>query len=111
MTKFSEIKKYLLNHSKHAVESIIDSTEPFVMDYIQSPFGFAETDNVDDIEGLVKDIDAIFYDLVCEPDGRIRRGLVNHTIKREKQRWLEGRNATTYGRHIARLGYLLNKNR
>ena len=109
MTTFKEIKKYLLDNSKYAVESIVDSTEPFVMDYLKHPFGFAETDNVNDIDELVKDIDAIFYYLICEPDGRIRRGLVNHTIKREKLRWQEGKNATAYGRHIARLGHLLNK--
>ena len=109
MIKFEDVKNYVLDNSKYAVASIVDATEPFVMDYLKHPSGFAETDNVNNVEILMKDIDAGFYDLVCEPDGRIRRGLVNHTVKREKLRWQEGRNAAFYGRHIARLGYLLNK--
>ena len=106
---FQEVKNYLLNNSNNAIESIVDATEPFVMDYIKYPLGFAETDNINDIDQLLKDIDNTFIEFKLETDGRIRRGMINHVIKKETQRWNEGKNAWYYGRHIARLGYLLNK--
>jgi hypothetical protein len=73
-----------------------------------TPVGFAETDNYNDIVKLTKEIEESFFGFELEPDGRVRRGLINTDIKREQQRWKE-RNAGFFGRHIGRLAYLLNE--
>jgi len=101
---FQEIKDYIKANCKNSVDSIIDATEPFVMDYITCPVGYAETNNVNDLDKLIEDITMAF---IFDPDGRKRRGEINWCVKREKQRWLEGRNAGFFGRHIGRVGYLL----
>lgn len=107
---FQQVKDYLKANTKHSVEKLIDATEPFVMDYINRPYGFAETDNVYDIQELTAEIDdAFYYGIGAETDGRIRKGLLNDAIKRETTRWKEGRNAGFYGRHIGRLAYLLTQ--
>lgn len=106
---FSEVKNYVLKNSNHAVESIIDATELFVLDYIKHPVGYAETDKITDIDVLMQEIDNAFREFTWELDGRVRRGMINHVIKIETSRWRQGRNAWYYGRHIGRLAYLLNK--
>lgn len=106
---FDYVKSYINHNCSNVVEAIVDATEPFVMDYIQHPYGFAETDNVNDMNELLKEIDLSFMMLASEPDGRVRRGLINQTVKREKTRWLNGRNAWFYGRFIGRVAYLLNE--
>ena len=106
---FNDVKDYINQNCSNVVNSIVDVTEPFVMDYIKRPYGFAETDGVNDIGELIKEIDLSFRMLACEPDGRVRRGLILQTIKREKIRWMEAENAWFYGRFIGRLAYLLNE--
>ena len=80
------------------------------MDYIKSPFGFAETDNVNDLDLLTKEINNSFkmlsWELVPE-----RNRLIKSNIKRETERWNDGKNAGFYGRYIGRLAYLLNENK
>jgi hypothetical protein len=102
---FIKVKDYLLTNCKFPIEKIIDSTEPFVMDYVKCPVGYAETDNLNDTDELFKEIDEHFTYLALE-DGRVRRGLINHIIRKETRCW-NVRNAGYYGRHIARLAYLL----
>ena len=104
---FLKVKNHLLTNCPDAIESIIDSTEPFVLDYINYPVGYAETDELNDIDKLTKDINNHFRDIAYEQDGRVRRGLINRVITIETTRWNEGRNAWYYGRHIGRLAYLL----
>jgi hypothetical protein len=109
---FQQVKNYVLKNciylNTHLVSEIIDSTESFVMDYIECPVGYTETDNLNDINDLVKLIELSFYEIEFEPDGRRRRGLTNHIVKKERKRWIEGHNAGFYGRHIGRLAHLLN---
>jgi hypothetical protein len=105
---YNDVREYIKNNTKYSVDSIIDVVEPFSMYYIQHPVGFAETDNYNDIVKLTKEIEESFFGFELEPDGRVRRGLINTDIKREQQRWKE-RNAGFFGRHIGRLAYLLNE--
>ena len=104
---FKEVKDYLLTNCQFPVERIIDSTDPFVMDYIKCPVGYAETNDLNDIDELLKEIDEHFTYLACE-DGRVRRGIINRTVRQETKLW-NVRNASYYGRHIGRLAYLLSK--
>ena len=106
---FDEVKDYVMNNCPFAIERIIDSTEPFVMDYVDCPVGYAETNNLNDIDELTKEINEHFKEFSYEYDGRVRRGLINRVVRIETTRWNEGRNAWYYGRHIGRLAYLLNK--
>ena len=105
---FKEVKEFILKNSNNAIESIIDATEPFVMDYMNSPFGFAETDNENEIEPL---LDSLYWSFVSTPDGRVRRGEINSVIKREREKWNNGRNAGSVGRLIGRIAHLLNQSR
>ena len=105
---FKEVKEFILKNSNNAVESIIDATEPFVMYYMNSPFGFAETDNENEIEPL---LDSLYWSFVFTPDGRVRRGEINSVIKREREKWNNGRNAGSVGRLIGRIAHLLNQSR
>ena len=118
---FDEVKGYVMNNCPEAqrwffdtqtytgIERIIDSTEPFVMDYVDCPVGYAETNNLNDIDELTKEINEHFKEFSYVYDGRVRRGIINRIVKTEISRWNEGRNAWYYGRHIGRLAYLLNK--
>jgi hypothetical protein len=108
---FNDVKDYINQNCSNVVNTIVDATEPFVMDYIKHPYGFAETDGVNDIGELIKEINLSFMMLASEPDGRVRRGLISQTIKREKTRWIEGHNAWFYGRFIGRVAYLLNEDK
>lgn len=107
---FKEVKNYLINSSEFAIESIIDSVEPFVMDYIKHPFGFAETDNVNDLDLLTKEINNSFQ-MLSYDTAQERNRLIKSNIKRETERWNDGKNAGFYGRHIGRLAYLLNESK
>ena len=106
---FNDVKLYIKTHCNHSIDEIVDATEPFVMDYIKHPFGFAETNDENDIDSLINTINQSFSEFTYEPDGRVRRGLISRTIKIEKTRWEEGRNAWFYGRFIGRVAYLMNK--
>ncbi len=104
---YEQVREYIKNNMKHSIDSIVDAVEPFSMEYIKSPFGFAETDDYNDIVKLVEEIQQSFYFISLE-DGRSRKGIISRNIKQEQQRWKEG-NAGFFGRHIGRLAYLLNK--
>ena len=105
---YNDVREYIKNNTEHSIDSILDVVEPFSMDYITLPVGFAETDNYNDINKLMKEIDLGFLMIATEPDGRIRKGIISRDIKREQERW-EERNAGFFGRHIGRLAYLLNE--
>lgn len=105
---FAEVKDFIKENCKYPIDEMIDVTKPFAMDYIKYPFGYAETDNLNDIQTCVKDINEYFISVEIESDGRVRRGVINHYVKKEKERWAS-RNAWGLGRHIGRLAYLLNK--
>jgi hypothetical protein len=109
---FDEVTEFLVRQHQYLnyqdIKKIMNSVEPFVMDYITCPVGYAETDNLNDINQLVNEIKEAYYGIEFEPDGRKRNRLVNDIIKTETTRWSEGRNAGFYGRHIGRLAYLLN---
>jgi len=105
---FQQVKNYVLTNCSHAIERIIDSTEPFVMDYIECPVGYTETNNLNNINELTKEINEHFKDFTYEEDGRVRRHMINRVIKTEISRWNESHDAWYYGRHIGRLAHLLN---
>lgn len=103
---FEDVKNYIKKTNKYYVLEIIDSVEPFVMYYIKSPFGYAETDRLNDIDECTKHIDDLFLSFhLCNQ--REYNKMVDDTIKIETQRWKE-RNAWAYGRYIGRLAHLLN---
>jgi len=104
---FEEVKYYIFMNCPDAIESIVNATESFVMDYVKCPVGYAETDKLEDGDKLTKEINDHFKEFNCE-DGRVRRGMINAVIKMETKRWNEERSAWYYGRHIGRLAYLLN---
>jgi predicted transcriptional regulator len=106
--KFEDVKNYIHIFSKHYVDEIIDVTEPFVMDYINSPHGFAETDNLNDIDECIREIEHMFWQYDVAENKRERNRMIKQTIKTETERW-KMRNAWAYGRFIGRLGYLINK--
>ena len=104
---FKEVKHYIFLNCPNAIESIVNATESFVMDYVKCPVGYAETDKLEDGDKLTKEINNHFkeFDYV---DGRVRRGMINNVIEMEIKRWNEERSAWYYGRHIGRLAHLLN---
>ena len=107
---FQEVKDYVKSnlHQPIAIEEIMDAVEPFVMDYIQSPFGFAETDGVNDKKECMNELYLHFLGISVETDGRVRRGLIRQTVKKEKERWAQW-SAWGFGRYMGRLAYLLNE--
>ena len=105
---YNDVREFIKENVKNSIDSIVDVVEPFSMDYINSPFGFAETDNYNDMDKLIREIELGFLMITSEPDGRVRKGLINRNIKQEQERW-EQRNAGFFGRHIGRLAYLLNE--
>ena len=90
---------------KNYQEELMNAVQPFVADYQTHPIGFAETDNLNDIEECQKIVDSLMWDFnkcmtVTEK---------KHAIKRELDRWNNGKNAGGFGRYIARLEYLKTK--
>ena len=89
------------NYEKELMEAIA----PFVEDYKQFPRGFAETDNLNDLDECQKEVDKMMWEFNhCDISDK------KSVIKREKDRWLNGRNAGAFGRYIGRLEYLKTKN-
>lgn len=106
--KFEDVKNYIHIFSDYYVDEIIDVVEPFVMDYITSPHGYAETDNLNDIDKCIREIEHMFWQYEMTETKRERTQMIKQTIKTETERWKQ-RNAWAYGRYIGRLAYLLNK--
>lgn len=106
--KFEDVKNYIHIFSKHYVDEIIDAVEPFAMDYIESPYGFAETDNLNNIDECIREIEHMFWQYDVAENKRERNRMIKQTIKTETERW-KMRNAWAYGRYIGRLAYLINK--
>ena len=75
------------------------AVQPFMEFYISCPVGFAETNDLNDIDECLK----IIKQLNSHCD-------IRSSIKQETKRFSEGRNAGQFGRHIGRLAYLLTKN-
>lgn len=105
---FDDVKNYIHIFSKHYVDEIIDAVEPFAMDYIQSPYGYAETDKLNDIDECITQIEHMFWQFDVAETKRERNRMIKETIKTETERWKQ-RNAWAYGRYIGRLAYLINK--
>jgi hypothetical protein len=109
---YQDVKDYIYNsckwatHKNYSVEAVLNAVEPFAMDYITLPVGFAETDNLNDIDKLIRELDNSFMSFMLD-DGRKVRSHIKFIVKIETERWKE-RNAWFYGRHIGRLAYLLN---
>ena len=104
---FEDVKNYIKIFSNHYNEEIVNACEPFAMDYILSPFGFAETDNLNDIDAVISDIENGFWMISLENKTEQRK-MIRHAVKTETERWKQ-RNAWGYGRLIGRLAYLINK--
>lgn len=104
--KFEDVKNYIKIFSNHYNEEIVNACEPFAMDYIEHPYGFAETDGVDDINEIISDIENGFWMISLEPK-RKQNQMIKHAVKTETERWKQ-RNAWAYGRMIGRLAYLIN---
>jgi hypothetical protein len=106
---FQDVRNYIHQHAKHYVDDIIDVVQPFAMDYIKHPYGFAETDKLNDIDECIKEIDELFISFTLANQREYNR-MVNETIEVEFKRWKD-RNAWAYGRYIGRLAYLLNQSK
>jgi hypothetical protein len=107
--KFEDVKNYIHIFSKHYVDEIIDAVEPFAMNYIKCPVGYAETDRLNNINDCITEIEHLFWNFdMCETK-RERNKIIKETIKTETTRWKTDKNAWSYGRMIARLAYLINK--
>lgn len=106
--KFEDVKSYIHIFSKHYVDEIIDSVEPFVMNYIKCPVGYAETDHLNDVNECITQIEHMFWQFDVAENKKERNRMIRETIKTESERWKE-RNAWAFGRYIARLAYLINK--
>ncbi len=83
-------------------QELMEAIAPFVEDYKQFPRGFAETDNLNDINECQKEVDEMMNNFNKCATAEEKRFF----IKLEKDRWLNGKNAGAYGRFIARLEYL-----
>ena len=105
--KFEDVKNYIKIFSNHYNENIVNACEPFAMDYILSPFGFAETDNLNDVDEVISEIENGFWMISLEPKGNQTK-MIKHAVATETERWKQ-RNAWGYGRMIGRLAYLINK--
>jgi hypothetical protein len=105
---FEDVKNYIHIFSKYYVDEIIDAVEPFAMNYIKFPVGYAETDNLNDIDECITEIEHLFWNFDMVDSKRERNKMINQTIKTETERWKD-RNAWAYGRMIGRLAYLINK--
>jgi hypothetical protein len=85
-------------------QELMDAIEPFLQYYQKYPIGFAETNDLNDIKKcedivltLLKDFE-ISYPYEKE-----------QIIKREVEKWKDGKNGGVYGRYIARFLYLKTK--
>ena len=87
-------------------QELMEAIAPFVEDYKQFPRGFAETDNLNNINELQKEVDEMMYGFNKYATLQEKK----HFIKLEKDRWMNGKNAGAYGRYIARLEYLKTLN-
>lgn len=110
---FNDVKDYINENCKWAtykqfsVEPIFDAVEPFVMDYITTPVGFAETDGLNDKNEIIQKLDHSMWGIMID-DGRKVRSHIKSVVNIETERWKQ-RNAWFYGRYIGRLAYLLNE--
>jgi hypothetical protein len=105
--KFEDVKNYLKIFSNHYNEEILNACEPFAMDYILSPFGFAETDNLNDIDEVISEIENGFWMISLE-NKREQKSMIKFAVFTETERWKQ-RNAWGYGRMVGRLAYLINE--
>ena len=105
--KFEDVKNYLKIFSNHYNEEILNACEPFAMDYILSPFGFAETDNLNDIDEVISEIENGFWFISLESKSEQKKH-IKHAVQIETERWKQ-RNAWGYGRMVGRLAYLINE--
>ena len=105
---FQDVKNYIHIFSKYYEDEIIDAVEPFAMNYINSPGGYAETDNLNDIDECMTQIERLFWNFYMTETKREKNQMIKQTIKTETERWKQ-RNAWAYGRYIGRLAYLINK--
>ena len=87
-------------------QELMEAIAPFVEDYKQFPRGFAETDNLNNLDECQKEVDEIMYNFNKLATTQEKK----HLIKIEKDRWLNGKNAGAFGRYIARLEYLKTLN-
>jgi len=112
---YDDVKDYIKNncewvtYKQFTAEPILNAVEPFVMDYITMPVGFAETDNLNDKNEIIKKVDNSLKWTMLD-DGRKVRSYINSAVKTETERWKQ-RNAWFYGRYIGRLAYLLNEDK
>jgi hypothetical protein len=106
--KFEDVKNYIHIFSKYYVDEIIDSVEPFAMDYITHPYGFAETNEINDLDECIMELEQMFWSYYMTESKRERTKMIKEAVKKETERWKTG-NAWGYGRMIGRLAYLINK--
>jgi hypothetical protein len=104
---FEDVKSYIKIFANDYIEEIVNACEPFAMDYITSPFGFAETDGLNDINAVISEIQTSFWFIKLE-DKIEQKKMIKRAVKIETDRWAQ-RNAWGYGRMIGRLAYLINK--
>jgi hypothetical protein len=83
---------------------LMEAIAPFVADYQEFPCGFAETDNLNDINECQKIVNEMLRDFNVFYTISDKKW----AIKEEKNRWEQEKNAWCYGRYIARLNYLKN---
>lgn len=88
------------------MQELMEAVEPFLQYYQQFPIGFAETDRLNDItecKNHVQELLNLFEN--CNVNEK------KSIIKREIERFNDGKNAGPYGRYMARLIYLKSKSK
>lgn len=86
-------------------QQLMDAIAPFVENYKKYPHGFAETNNLNDIDECQKDVNELLSDFNLLMSTAEKKAV----IAREINRWNNGKNAGGFGRYIARLEYLKTK--
>lgn len=90
------VDNYLKEQGVDVDFKLMLAVQPFMEFYMECPVGFAETNNLNNIDECLK----IIKELNSNCD-------IRSSIRQETKRFSEGKNAGAFGRYIGRLAYLL----
>jgi hypothetical protein len=117
---FSEVKVWIKNQEQVShptwgtktwhprMFDLIDGCVFFSQDYCKSPYGFAETDNVNDLVQVLNAIQETNIALLTAETKSELSQIIKSEQQKQRERFAQGKNSTQLGRHIGRLHYLLS---